>query len=266
MTGVPTQFLYSAIMVEANFVGLDGTAHNRKGTGFLVSRSGAHYLVTNRHVLDASWDKPNQNTNGSRYRNFALQNIYCQGRASGDALREFRISEPPTFSDTYNEDVAVVKFTIAYTRDGRGNLQVSNYFSFDDLVEDTGFGTEILACDQVAFPCYGEGHSESDTRPIFRMGWIISDPTADLDYEHVKGRVFLVEGFSTNGASGAPVLALPVGIQIGPMLTMTGGRGHRPLRIAGVNAGHLLSPDFRHAHVSYAFKASIIRELITKAG
>jgi len=266
MTGLPTSILYGAIKVQASFGNSEGTVHDRQGTGFLVSKSGAFYLVTNRHVLDAAWDEPNKNMNGSRYRNFTLQTVVCRGRAAGQDLREFLILGQPVFPDRYNEDVAVVKFTIAYTRDGQGNLQVENYFGFDDIAEEAGFGTEILPCDQVTFPCYGEGHSESDSRPIFRMGWIISDPTVDLNYEHVNGRAFLVEGFSTKGASGAPVLALPVGIQLGAMLTMTGGRGYRPMRIAGVNAGHLLSPDFPHAHVSYAFRASIVRELIAKAG
>ena len=111
MTGLPIEFLYSAVKIKANFAGPDGSSHDRQGTGFFVSRSGTFFLVTNRHVVDASWDAPNKNANSTRYRGFTLQPIFCSARVSGTGLRDFIVVGRVIFSEKYNDDVAVVKIS-----------------------------------------------------------------------------------------------------------------------------------------------------------
>ena len=78
----------------------------------------------------------------------------------------------------------------------------------------------------------------------------------------VRGRALLVEGFSTKGISGSPVVADQRG------LVTTGGlidTGYRPSRLIGLVAGYLGLPDHEHGHLTYVFKSSIILECGQKA-
>ena len=269
MTGVPTDFLYSVALIEVTFRGNDGEVVQRNGSGFFVGASRGIYLVTNRHVIDIKW------YNSDKYRGYCVSKILCRARINNDELIKFEINSNIIFSDCFSDDVAVIlldKKIIATAKSAITNdvLIIRRFFNFSDLSDDNSFKNEIWPCDQVIFPGYGDGSfitadSEDDVRPIFRVGWISSDPTIPLRHKEVKGDAFLVEGFSTSGASGSPVIAPPVGTQLGGGLTMTGGRAYRPMRVVGVNAGHLKSHDFQHALVSYAFKATIIRRLIQKA-
>lgn len=154
--------------------------------------------------------------------------------------------------------MAVIKFHSVISDE---EVSVDNAFGYDTLAQIHEFGTEILACDVIAFPGYSEWVSEREMRPTFRVGWIVSDPRHGIDLPKVKGDAMLIEGFSTRGSSGAPVIVLEKGIRTGAGLT---GGGFRPFRLVGINAGHFTATDYLHAHLSYLFKSTVIDECVKK--
>jgi hypothetical protein len=64
------------------------------------------------------------------------------------------------------------------------------------------------------------------------------------------------------GASGSPVFIFEKGFRVAGNISVTGGKFHRRWSLIGVNAGHMSSHKFGHSQVSYAFKATVIREII----
>ena len=265
VTGLPIEFLYSAALLEVYFVDANGSIHEKNGTGFFVGKSNEVYLVSNRHVFDAKWDTPNTEKNSVKFRQYEIEKIICR-RYNKGILERHGVEGKVTFSNREIDDVAVIKVDSFYPVDGvQFSNHVAHFFNFEDLADKERIQSEVLPCDQVVFPSFGEGYSEIDSRPIFRVGWVVSDPTVPLNHRHIQGDAFLFEGFSTGGASGAPVIALPVGLKLGEGITKDGGRGFRDWCVLGVNAGRLESPEFMHSQVSYAFKASLVRQLIELA-
>jgi hypothetical protein len=262
---LPVQFLYSAFKLDVRFAIADGTPHQKIGTGFFVGKAdGSLYLVTNRHVLDARWDKPGTDMNSKKFSRYSLQSIICWGRPDGNDLLGFELLGPKvSFHTCDTHDVAVTPVVNVISSPDIGHpIQIGNFIKLDDLTTREEFESDIELCDQVGFPGYGEAYSEADQRPIFRVGYVISDPRLPLDYEEVKGEALLIEGFSTSGASGSPVFVFQKGFPLGGGLAVTGGKFHRRWSLLGVNAGHMKSPEHLHSQVSYVFKATVIRDII----
>ena len=264
---LPVQFLYTAYRLEVTFRSRSGEPHQKNGTGFFVgSPQGQLYLVTNRHVLDAQWDKPGETGNIKEFYGCSAQVVICQGRPNGDELHRFALLSPrPLFHPCYTHDVAVLPVAevsgILTPPGATSRIQIQNFIKLDDLATHEEFKSDIDLGDQIGFPGYGEAYSPLDQRPIFRVGYVISDPTLPLNYDEVKGDAFLIEGFSTAGASGSPVFAFEKGFRLGGGIAAT-GKFHRRWSLLGVNAGHMRSHDFQHSQVSYVFKATIIRDIV----
>ncbi|MBU6419912.1 MAG: hypothetical protein KGQ79_09330 [Proteobacteria bacterium] len=263
MFSLPIEFLYTAFKLKVSFLkGTDST--DVEGTGFFVMFKQNFYLVTNRHVIDLQWKHPNSPQNKQKFLGYRLASITCSGRMSGDAIRVFVIIQPQIiYSKNYTDDVILIKMGSILGIDKIPEPPVLNhYISFDDIAKESQFDGQvngITACDQIAFPIHTHEFSSTLDRPIFRMGWIVSDPRYDLELEDVSGEAFLMDAFSTSGASGAPIFALQKGTSIaaGKGIALSGGI-YRSACLIGINAGHIKSPNFGHANLSYAFKSSII--------
>lgn len=271
MEGLDVEVLYSAFQVEVTFS--DGAGIKAcSGTGFFALEDQRLYFVTNRHVVDVKWDQPGKNTkNYSDYFSFALQDIKCTGRPSGDELRKFELIAPNIFfSDHYTDDVAIIPVgQIKLLDEHNENITLdrcipTSLFAPENLFNCTFNGINIS--DQITYPVYSAETFNNDSRPVLRMGWIVSDPRYPLDMSEVKGQALLTESFSTAGASGAPLFVLPKGFKI------SAGKGihisdslYRPIFLIGVNAGHFKSSDHAHANLSYAFKSTLIIDCIHKA-
>jgi hypothetical protein len=270
MAGIPVSFLYAAMRVRADFTHREA----KMGTGFFVrdsSGSGQLLLVTNRHLLEPFESVQPSTEEIIARQGQILKNIQVEGRFSEDYYYIIELQDYTCHFSLHSfDDVAVVSFkkllrltahnSLAATQPLSTTFTINNFFDMNDLATEPEFGTDILPCDQVAFPCFHEWVSEQDVRPTFRVGWVVSDPRHPLRFEKVSGDALLIEGFSTDGASGAPVIALPKGIRTGGGLS---GGDYRPFRLIGVNAGHFKGTDVLHANISYCFKSTIIRSCIT---
>ena len=261
---LPVKFLYSAFKLEVTFAKEYAPDHTKHGTGFFAGSVGGQlYLVTNRHVLDAQWDRPGRSENSIKFRQYTLKRIACFGRPDGINRVDFELlGLQPIYHERFTHDVAVVPVRHAISNLMFGtNIMIENFVGVDDMTTAIEFQSDIDLCDQVGIPGYGEAHAPSDVRPICRVGYVISDPRLPLDYEEVKGDALLVEAFSTSGASGSPVFVFEKGVKLGAGLAST-GKTYRRWSLLGVNAGHMESSDFKHSQVSYAFKSTVIREIL----
>ena len=68
-----------------------------------------------------------------------------------------------------------------------------------------------------------------------------------------QGQCIAYEGFSSEGASGSPVFAVPKGLRNIP--------NSRQGYLIGVNAGHI-SGQIGHSGISYFYKSTVIMEII----
>lgn len=270
MYGLPIELLYSAFKLKTIFS--DGlTSSEVEGTGFFVRHEDVFFLVTNRHVIDLKWKHSSKNEKAQKYSGYLLSTIECSGRPSDDRIRKFIIIKPDIFySENYTDDVAVIKLgSVLGVDDILEPPTLNHYISSSDIATSDKFDGKIEGvnvCDQIAFPVHSHEFSVTLDRPTFRMGWIASDPRYPLELENVTGDAFLTEAFSTSGSSGAPVFALQKGFPVtaGSGVTLAGGL-FRAACLIGVNAGHVKSPTFGHANLSYAFKSSIILNCIRNA-
>ena len=235
------------------------------GTGFFVAdhrtANSSAFLVNNRHNLDLGCGSTDK---AKKYLNFQLTKIVCSGRMVNDDINVFEIRNPsPKFDHDYRHDVGIVSLAhvsnvnISYSH--QVPFLIDLFVRFSDIAKDEEFGSTIELCDQVASPGYHEWLSEHDERPTFRIGWFVSDLSKPISYPEVSGDAFIIDGFSTEEVSGAPVFALPRGIKVGE--GMVGGN-YRPFRLVGVNAGHFKSPEYKHANLSYGFKSSVIISIL----
>ncbi|WP_439579963.1 hypothetical protein [Elioraea sp.] len=268
MTGLPAQFLYAAMQIRTVFVDDVDQRLTKCGTAFFVRHPTEPEvcLVTNRHLIQAFYKFPSDLMQERRFSNYKIEYIDVIGRFSGDNLQTFRSIHGHydiVFPDNECHDIAVIKFRKIITEIMTdAPIKIDNVFTYDTLAQSHEFGDKILVCDIVAFPSYSEWVSEKEMRPTFRVGWVVSDPRHGIDLPEVKGDAMLIEGFSTSGSSGAPVIALEKGIRTGSGLQ---GGSFRPFRLVGVNAGHLRAKDYLHANLSYIFKSTVIDECIKKA-
>jgi hypothetical protein len=263
--GLPVDFLYASLHLESTFVDGSGSRVRKYGTGFWIHREGRIFLVTARHVVDAKWDQPNRHENILKYATYVLESITSLAWEPSRDRRRFQIATPACYFDpsNINHDVAVIPVQNVIFLDAVGApLTINNWISFDDLATDQEFISDIWACDQVAFSGFGEWEEEAEHNPIFRTGFVASDPRRKLDFPSAKGDALVIEAFSTKGMSGAPVFAPEYGYALGSGLSLTGGRPYRRARLIGVVSSYLLAHDHQHSQLSIVFKSTVIRRII----
>ena len=97
-------------------------------------------------------------------------------------------------------------------------------------------------------------HDKLMGRPIIRGGRISSDPKYNYSWDKdYHGQCVAYEGFSSEGASGSPILALPRGL--------TGMSNARQGFLIGINSGHI-PEGIGHSGISYFYKSTVIQDII----
>ena len=244
--------LYSAIRINAFFDDY-GNEKAMVGTGFIVqSLKSSLFLITNRHVLEASYSDMNK----SHWRLTGLTlSGFCEGEFYPYRIRLAGIH--PILPESEGEDVAVIRLTYLHY-DGECPGKVisikSNYIATKEDIE------QIQISDVVAFPVY---HGQAEM-PVMRSGWIASDPIKDFSTAGLldNARRIAVEAFSWQGYSGSPVFTLDHGLQAGAGLVY--GGHFRRSKLLGVNAGHIKTTDGSgyHSGLSYLVKGICINEIL----
>lgn len=262
--GLNRQFLYSAFKIIVNFKNMDGKEYVNGGTCFfLQSSKGIQWLVTNRHVLEYSYDKK-KSVERIYHKDTIVTKIHLRGwmRNTGSNSLELCNADISAqeifFHHNIDNDIACLKQP--YIIPDRAGF-VNDYFIPYTFVATKGvFENSIDPCDFVAFPGYPEWH-DTNERPIMRVGTIASDPSSNYLYGNVKGDCLAYEAFSSGGSSGSPVFAMQKGLRGSATIESP---GFREVYFVGVNAGHLLTNDGmqHHSNISYFYKSYAIADIV----
>ena len=268
------------------------------GTGFIVgfpNKDNRFGLVTNRHLTDFPWHKP-------EYDGATIESVKLELWQSKNFRIEFVIADPtPLYHDDETIDVAVIPFGPEIDPQALGAF----YDTFENIIPDPN--TEylefkhalsweyLLKCEQlfpqlepgefVSFPGYPIWYDKSQSRPVLRSGMIASDPQTEYrrhegEPTHYDGnRQILFDAFSTSGNSGSPVFVAQRGIAPFPLQMKTSPDDASPRMAAkleftgyhrsfliGINAGHFNDPDRDrpndHAGLSRMHKLSAIMDIL----
>lgn len=270
--GLTNQYLYSAYKLTATFADKIGNIKSGTGTCFFVkNKFDMLCMITNRHVLDFSFNKKDKPLEDSLKYNLHSIEICGKYASPGSDYpigeTKFSITPKVKFSHDQHNDIACV-FPLCVTENKVARI---DYFvPYEFLATSDDFDSKLTICDFLAFPGFPEWHDKSANRPILRTGTISSDPRFDYSYDDfVKGACIAYEAFSFSGSSGSPVFAVQKGPKPGNGIIFP---GFRELKLIGINAGHLKVTDraYRdkenavkaHSGISYLYKSSAILDVI----
>lgn len=266
-----------------------------QGTGFLVefpNEDNRLGLVTNRHLVDIPWAKPEREGT-------VLRSIKAEMWQSNKLRIEKTFARPePLFHDDPSIDVAIIPFGIEFDPMTLGTPYDTWESIFPDGVNTEGLIFQhglswdyLLKCERlwpqlrpgelVMFPGYPVWFDRAEIRPVLRSGMIASDPHTNYrrhDGEptnHDGSQQILFDAFSTSGNSGSPVFVAQRGLA--PLelkvpasaddptprvaAKMNFEPYHEPFLI-GINAGHFNEHANDHAGLSRLHKLSAIMEIL----
>jgi len=246
----PENFLYCAYQIKTKYS--DGINFvERAATCFILEiGTGIPYIITNRHVMDINYNKL-----ATKYKDYKLISIQITGRKPSDIAYTVSINSdtPVFFHRDYNNDVALI---LPLTKQSAENEKFHFHFTLSHLPNEEEFN-RIFPSDIICFAGFPQTHDKLMGRPILRCGTIASDPKYSYSWDkNHHGSCVAYEGFSTEGASGSPVLALAYGF-VGNMLNARIGY------LIGINAGHI-PEDYGHSGISYFYKSTLIKEIIAE--
>ena len=221
---LPKQFLYSSYKIDIEYS--DGSKIiNGIATGFIIEIGEAvPWIVTNRHVIDIDYKKST-----AKFKDFKLSKFTITGRKADDTEYSFQLHENAAFyfHDDYENDIVLIRAHV-YLIEGQS---FHWHFGIKHLADETIF-KEIEPLDLICYTGFPNTHDKFGNRPILRSGNIASDPQFNYSWNNqYQGQCVAYEGFSSEGASGSPIFALPRGLY--------GIPNSRHGYLIGVNAGHI---------------------------
>lgn len=243
---IGNEHLYRALRLTVENYNHENNTATGHGTGFIVRshtahispRFGAHFLITNRHVVDRSYPI----TDPGRWPTSNIASIQIDGyfqapRDPHAALERtsLTIGDPEPVYPT-SEDIDVAVFRLSDVK-GRSIAQTFNSF---DIALLQGYHEimdgEIQVGSSLLMPGYPSLAEKISDRPTLVGGWIASDPrySASMLGKDRPRRV-LGHSFSRAGMSGAPVLGLL------PRKDdhWTGDPEGARVTLLGINTGHI---------------------------
>ena len=279
--GINNNYLYAVSHAHVSFTNASGEEVESSGTGFFVVKDRQLYFITNRHVIDVA-------RQDAKYAGYVLDSIRFD-------VRKYDEKSKTVVANTYEvglyrlllpdndlDDIAC----LSHIKLMGENVNVENAFPFELLADSECLEKQMSVCDSVAIIGFPVVYDRLNDLPILRAGVISSDPRLDYSYnENFMGHVMAYEAFSTDGASGSPVIALQKGFLVGEGLSAPEGF-YRPVKIIGVNAGCIIGFEQEnkqdeeqkdekegeqkqekgvHQHMSYMYKSDAIIKLITEA-
>lgn len=263
--GISNDLLYSAVRLTVRFHNdRDGEEISIDGTGFFIKNSiGEVCLVTNRHILDAEYkDK--------KYLGYKKLEIKIHLKNTDPVSKKpeldvtFTVDSGETiFAGSRDDDVACIRNLRLSGPIAVGGI-VDYFLDYALLATEEVINNQLSICDFVAFPGFPQWYDKAGNRPIFRVGTVASDPRFDYSFfDGVKttaGRCLAYEAFSYGGSSGSPVFSVQKGLRGGTGIKIS---GFQPVRLVGINAGHLPGDAYgSHPGLSYLYKSSVIIEII----
>ncbi|WP_329531928.1 serine protease [Streptomyces sp. NBC_01450] len=263
--------LYSAVRLTVRFSEYGEVRPSAgSGTGFVVGEGTGPdehlYLVTNRHVVDADYEK----RRGWTLTDVRITGFYQSSRdfQSPPVRQEVVLASPEfCFPSAWHVDLAVLPLITDRTEvvSGRGRFNVLPA-SMLALRHDFRSG-DVTVGRQVLMPGYpGIGDQLAD-RPILVGGVIATDPRfpAVLGSKEYPDEA-LCHAFSWKGMSGSPVLcAVPRPVTWNDF-DSKGAMGTQYV-LAGVNAGHIEArSDAAAGAISRFVKGDVLADLLRQAG
>lgn len=246
-------FLYSVVQISPQ-LDVGGTVKEPGwGTGFLIAgeSSGAEaYVVTAAHVVDPARRKAayvGSQLVGLRVRHWFRP---VTDLDSPPSFQEYVLTSPKvTYADEH--DIALVLRDPDHSQLVTGDGQ-SNWMPDSMLTKASEFecgriwpGQDVLV---PGFP--GARSGEPPTRPFLFAGTVATDPAhpAQFDGSDHPG-VFICQGFSWGGTSGAPVLGL----------------SSTEPRLIGVNTGHIDLVGETAGVLATVVRSDVVLGLLAKA-
>lgn len=252
----PVNFIYCSYKVTVNFGDDLGNKIPCRGTGFFVGTAdGRLAFITNRHMLDPKYKKPES------HESLRLIELKILGKSrQGDTYE--MTSDPdqaPFFPENYEDDIACIIGPRCTSTSSKTGPEVFYHFGVEALADDYLFSEGLYPGEQVFYAGFPDPYDKLAQRPILRSGTIASDPR--YPYSNTgedEGARVAYEAFSSGGASGSPVWAAARSFKDYP--------GSRPGAIIGVNAGHIEGKFAAHSGISFFYKSSVVLQLLRNGG
>ena len=213
MPYLPPDFIKTIILIAEgdSITGTDQVKINPLGTGFLVQAKNRFYLVTAYHVVNGRYDL-----------------WYCFTSKDGKIITiDFKFIKD-TIGAEWNDfpkyDLAIINVAFAVERDDIRTIPL-------DLLlpsENVSLGEDVY------FLGYPLGYTEpTDITPFVRKGMIAR--------KSIIQKKLIIDGYSTGGSSGSPVILKPQQFTPGGGLRI-GGFAKKPSCV-GMIQSHIPHPD-----------------------
>lgn len=259
--GLSNDFLYAVSRVTAIFDnGNIGPQMQSSGTGFFVDKDDKVFFITNRHVVDPEWGEKTKNQNYKLLKLSIDRRVYDSTAKLPKTEELFVKNYKYAFPDNGYDDIACL-YEIEFHNEP--SLPCIT-FEYEDLATKDVFQSSLFVCDWLAFIGFPvHQYDEMHGLPIVRSGIVSSDPRVNFPLGGTdKRNVIAYEAFSEGGASGSPVFATQKGLKFGEGIKAPEGF-FRPLKLIGINAGHIDDPNFGpNSRISIFYRSDHIIELI----
>lgn len=262
--GLSNIYLYAAKRVITYWKTSDGEIRKVPGTGFAVTHDEDIYLITNRHVAELSYTRPQYTDNTLLYIEFeGYEDIDESNLPNKYTVAQIVNGDEFVYHSNENNDIACLK-NPRFKVKASESINIAAAIPFEMLAAKDRLDKKLTVCDTVAYPGFPEWFDKKNRTPIFRMGTIASDPRFGYSPNTTApdADIIAYEGFSSNGASGSPVFAIQKGFKIGNGLKAPDDF-YREVMVVGINAGHYSGTE-GHSGISYFYKSSAILEVIEK--
>lgn len=267
----PSEFWYLTVArLEVTF------DDNRKGsgTGFFVYDEKNYFLVTARHVVDASYDPRKAMSRAKLTQmDMCFQAAVNPGTPTADiGYQRLSVKDPDFEYDGDDVDVAVIKIP-ANVLPIRNEERMTRPCSFPMhfLATDVDFAARYAGEPVVflGFPDNAPVNQVEETQffyPILRQGVFAYPPIHGVDVPGERGRNYgLIDSFAQSGFSGGPIISLQKGWADGSWHPK---EDHRPPQVVGLICGHYRSREDRadgvHAGLSFFARSTSIVATIRK--
>ena len=209
--GINNDYLYAVTKLVVVLSDNSGNTITSSGTGFWIQKEDSVYLITNRHIVQPGFSKP-------QYASYStIISIKFDCREYNSATKSVDVA-----------DYTMVSYKIDFPANGiddiacisKVTIPIGNWHQiiipFSMLATNVQIDTELSVCDHVAFIGFPIVYDRKNNMPLLRSGVISSDPRLDYSPDGADhGHIMAYEAFSTNGASGSPAFATQRGFKVG---------------------------------------------------
>lgn len=246
------------------------------GTGFLVDDNSQYFLVTARHVVDASY-RPLPRDRNKKCVSIRLDYVAFAEDASAKnmAVSSILIESPCFCFDPEDADCAAMKISAEKMQQSIDDVIFRPYsFSLDFIADDQHLslrhaGEPILF---IGYPSnspiqeyYAFHKSFNHIYPLLRQGVLAFPTSMPVKVDGFLGANYgVLDSYAQKGFSGAPVISLQKGYAEGQW---NKPEDYRPPKILGVVCGHYRSAtdasNGAHSGLSYFVRSDSIRKILS---